>query len=156
MRKIKLTQGKYTIVDNEDYQLLTQWKWQYDSRGYASRGKKVNGRVIRIMLHRIILDAPKHYFVDHINRNRLDNRKENLRLCLLRQNLLNRGLNKNNKTGYRGVCRVKPSMNNRNPYKAGIKINNKLINLGYYATAEAAYNVFKVTFNKYNGDFMNL
>lgn len=74
------------IVDKEDLDKIKQYKWSIISTGYivAYQGKKI------IMLHRIITDCPADKEVDHINHNKLDNRKTNLRVCTRRQNNFNR------------------------------------------------------------------
>src|SRR3990167_10859282 len=80
MKRIKLTQGKFAIVDNEDFEWLNQWKWHYNnSDGYAYRTKvfrRINGKQPKehISIHRLINKTPKGMETDHINHNRLDNR----------------------------------------------------------------------------------
>ena len=73
---IYLTQEKFTIVDETDYDWLTQWKWCFGSNGYAIRSeyKYLSPERKILRMHRIILNAPATMFVDHINRNKLDNR----------------------------------------------------------------------------------
>jgi hypothetical protein len=84
---IPLTQGKFAIVDAEDYERLSKYKWHVDkgdSTYYAARG--IVGKNFR--MHREILNAPEGLVVDHRNHNGLDNRKKNLRLCTRSQNNL--------------------------------------------------------------------
>ncbi len=69
MKTIPLTQGKIAIVDDSDYEYLSQWKWHYNS-GYAERGKHIH-------MHRVVLGTSQT--VDHINGETLDNRRSNLR-----------------------------------------------------------------------------
>ena len=78
MAIISLTQGKVVIVDDEDFEWLNQWKWLYNG-GYAIRsvGPYKNRKHIR--MHRLIMDTPDHLEVDHINWDKLDNRRSNLR-----------------------------------------------------------------------------
>jgi hypothetical protein len=87
-------------------------------------------------LHRLILDAKKGEYVDHINGDLLDNRKSNLRLCSNSQNIRNQNKHKDNTSGYKGV-----SYNKRlktNPWSAQIKYNRHSYHLGYYPTKELA------------------
>jgi len=77
---IELTQGHKTLIDEEDADRINQWKWKIHPQGYASRTSYVNQRSGTILLHRFILNAPKEMEVDHINGNKLDNRRTNLRL----------------------------------------------------------------------------
>ncbi|MCK9461456.1 MAG: HNH endonuclease [Proteobacteria bacterium] len=98
MKKIKLTQGKYAIVDDKDFEYLNQFKWSFSGR-YAqrvSRGK-------HIYMHRLILDFPSGVDIDHINCDKLDNRKSNLRVCTRSQNNANLPKPSHNTSGYKGV-----------------------------------------------------
>ena len=107
MKKIKLTKGKYALVDDADFSRLNQWKWCYNENGYATRGthKRINGERISInySMHRLINKTPDNLFTDHINRNKLDNRKSNLRTITHQQNCFNLSPGKRNKSGCRGV-----------------------------------------------------
>lgn len=102
MRFIPLTQGKRAVVDDEDYEFLNQWKWHIN-RDTPSRmmGSRKNRK--RQDMGRLLMNNPVGKVVDHKNRNRLDNRRANLRICTKKQNLANRGVNKNSTTGYKGV-----------------------------------------------------
>lgn len=107
MRRIKLLSGNVALVDDEDFDYLNQFKWQ-ESNGYAVRRHHIkmnNGKQIRIMMrmHRIINNTPKGFFTDHVNGQKLDNRKNNLRTATKSQNGLNRTKQKNNTSGFKGV-----------------------------------------------------
>ena len=99
--EIKLSNGKYTIIDDEDYSLIAEYRWHFD-KGYAKAHKKDNKRRW-ILMHRLIMNPPNDKFIDHINRNKLDNRKRNLRLCNPSQNGSNMKIPKSNKSGFKGV-----------------------------------------------------
>lgn len=77
-------EGKFVIIDDEDYDLVKDKKWYIDMNGYAI------DNVSRVRMHRIIMDPPKNMVIDHINRDTLDNRKENLRICTIAQNNKNK------------------------------------------------------------------
>ena len=93
MKKIKLTQGKYALVDNADFKWLSRWKWCYSSGGYAKRGtvKRIEGirKSIQFAMHREIIQTPKGMHTDHIDGNRLNNQRRNLRIVTCAQNKMN-------------------------------------------------------------------
>lgn len=90
VRRIKLTQRKFALIDDVDYEKVSQLNWCYtaksDELGYA----KGTGD---ILMHRLIMDAKRGQEIDHINGNPLDNRRENLRFCNHSQNGGNRACN---------------------------------------------------------------
>jgi len=107
-RRIPLTQGKFAIVDPEDYDRLAGYKWfaMRSRRGfYAIRMVTTkNGRRKKIRMHRQILNAPADKLVDHINHNGLDNRKANLRIVTNMQNSWNKRKQKGDYSSrYKGV-----------------------------------------------------
>ena len=109
MKKIILKKGQTTIVDNDDYEELNQFKWRLGTDGYASRGKRIDGKFTLILLHRVVNQTPAGLVTDHINRNKLDNRKCNLRSVTQSVNRYNTGLPANNKSGYKRLRWHKPS-----------------------------------------------
>jgi len=122
---IPLTQGKFAIVDAEDYDWLNQYKW-YASKCkntfYACRAE--GGKTIR--MHREIMQAPKGLVCNHINHNGLDNRKSNLRLCTNAQNCYNQRASATGTSKYKGVCWHKC----RSKWSARIRCDGKFYNLG--------------------------
>lgn len=132
MKRLKLSDGGYTLVDDEDYINLSKWKWRKNSQGYVRRSIP-NGE----FLHRLLLNAPKDKLVDHINRNPLDNRRSNLRLCTPSYNNINQKLKANNKTGFRGVS----WHNLGQKYIVSINYNNKKTHLGSFADISEAIGV---------------
>lgn len=110
-RRHKSSKGKFTIVDDEDYEWLNQWRWSLihprrKSGGYVTRNvpDKETGKQKSILMHRLILDAPEGVLVDHINGNSLDNRRANLRLVTVSQSTANRRKFSNNTSGFKGVA----------------------------------------------------
>lgn len=102
--------GKYTIVDDSDYEFLNQFKWSLSSNGYAVTYKYIPAinKSVFVRMHRVLMllssSSPTctSLMVDHINNNKLDNRKSNLRICTKSLNEANK-VRINNKTGYRGI-----------------------------------------------------
>jgi hypothetical protein len=94
MKKLDISTKKhpntYSLVDDEDYDYLNQWKWSLNGCGYIRRHFSSNGRRKDLYLHRVIMKSPNGLSIDHINHNLLDNRKSNLRTCCHRENMLNR------------------------------------------------------------------
>ncbi len=147
MKLIELSQNKECIVDEEDFTLLSQWSWYYDT-GYATRH---NGNK-KVRMHRQLTGNVVGFVVDHINGNTLDNRKSNLRLCSVRDNIRNRKLNKNNKSGYKGVSwDIKA-----NKWRARIMINRKEKHLGTFGNKVDAAKCYDSASIKYFGEFGKL
>jgi len=151
MKEISLSQGKTTLVDDEDYEWLRQFNW------YAVNWKDVwhvrgwvNGEKVRI--HRFITDCPKGLQVDHANGNPLDNRRVNLRICTGHQNQGNRRISVNNKSGYKGVRWDKA----REKWAAVISIDDHPHFLGRYLEIEAAARAYDAAARKTFGEFARL
>jgi hypothetical protein len=89
MAIIPLTKGFSVIVDDEDFEWLNQWKWQYVGK-YAARFVQTKKVRKIILMHRLLVDPPEGLEVDHINRNKLDNRRANLRAVNRSENMKNR------------------------------------------------------------------
>lgn len=129
MKKIKLKNNKFALVDNDMFSYLNRWKWYVNENGYAIRRYKKT-----IRMHRLVNKTPYKYYTDHINRNKLDNRRINLRTVTKSQNAFNTKLNSNNKSGYKGIYWDKFT----NKWRAEIKLNYKKISLGRYSTLKGA------------------
>lgn len=157
-KEIPLTRGQIALVDDEDYEYLNQWKWcaqyKYKCGNYyvvraARKEEYIDGKGRLILMHRIILNAPKGIQVDHINMNTLDNRKQNLRLATSAENQRNRKIFVNNTSGYKGVHWKKQA----HRWVATITVNNKDIHLGYFDTPEEAYEAYCKAAKYYHGKF---
>lgn|SRR3990167_4423269 len=133
MPMIKLNKGLETVVDDDDYPDLVSHRWYLDIGGYAYRTVNSLKRA-SLFMHRVIMLAPPGIEVDHINGDKLDNRKENLRLCSHAENMCNRKLPSNSTSGYKGVSWYPPY----NRWCAKIKKDRRSITLGYFDTAELA------------------
>lgn len=138
-RRIELTNGGYTMIDAADYPLASQYRWHRNSNGYARATVWRDGQSWTVYLHRLIINAQSGTDTDHINGDRLDNTRPNLRSCSHSQNMANqhcvRGRSK-----YRGVTyHVK-----RRCWYAEIKHAGRRIFIGAYDSevqAAQAYNV---------------
>ena len=145
---------KYAIVDDSDYGWLNQLNWTYlkHPEGNESAFRKEWPSNKTIYMHRLIMNAPEGLEVDHINRNRLDNRRCNLRLATRSQNAFNKGLQSNNTSGYRGVYYFPYGMRTRR-WLAKIKVNGRYKNIGFYETPAEAAAAYKKEAVKIFGDF---
>lgn len=97
MIEVILYGGHVALIDDEDAPLIIPFSWYRNDNGYAKR----NSTLGSIYMHRVVM--PGYDLVDHRNRNRLDNRRENLRPATVLQNNRNQQLRRDNTTGYRGV-----------------------------------------------------
>ena len=148
MKKILLSQDKVVFVDDGDFDYLNQWSWNLGADGYVR--SKINRKTI--YLHRLVLDAKKGWTVDHISRNKLDNRRRNLRLCTRLDNSRNKSLQKNNTSGFKGVSWEK----SRRKWSAHIYVNNKNKMLGRFSTATDAAEAYNQAAREAYGAFANL
>ena len=140
MKKIKLTRGAYTIVGDADYEKINKFKWFYTGK-YAVRWKRLSKdmRKMWYMQWDIVGNPPKGFETDHINGNKIDNRRNNLRIVTHSQNQINRKMPQNNTSGFKGVCWDKI----KQKWRADIKLNYKRIFLGNFknkSEAARAYN----------------
>lgn len=161
-KTIPLTKNYSTIVDDEDYDWLSQWEWcALDSSAtgvvYASRGQwnPLSKKVEAIAMHRLILDAPSDITVDHRDGNGLNNRRSNLRLATRQQQAINRGIRLDNKSGYKGVYWLKTS-ENKGKWRAQIKVDGKRLSLGLFNDIEEATKAYEKAAEKYYGEWRRI
>lgn len=165
-KKIKLTQGKFAIVDDADFDWLSKWSWHvikqvfknrtmyYAVRGSKELGKR--GKKIPVRMHRVIMSSPEERTVDHKNGNTLDNRRNNLRVCTRSENLRNSKKNKIlAKSKYKGViCYTNKYKDSRyHGISARIYVNGKTIHLGIFKTEKIAAKAYDQAALKYFGEF---
>lgn len=155
MKKIDISTNKhpntFVMVDDEDFEWLNQWKWNLSTSGYARRTQHIETKfkkhISRIVwMHRIINKTPKGLITDHRNQDRLDNTRKNLRTANKSLNGINRGKQKNNSSGYKGVYWHRKA----NRWMADITIKGKYIYLGLYCSIEDAIIARKKGEKKYH------
>ena len=156
--RIRLTQGKYAIVDPDDYRRLSKCKWYAAGKShgfYAVRGGAGKGPNRRqLHMHRHILKVPDHLFIDHINHDGLDNRKANLRPATAAQNGQNRAKYRKGtySSQYKGVSWQK----SKSRWRATIQINGRTEILGSFSSQVRAANAYDRSAKKYHGEFAAL
>lgn len=135
MKLITLTQGKFAVVDDEDFEHLNQFKWHYaydklkGKSGYAKRrGPKINGRLTWIWMHKYIISVGEGDQVDHVDGCRLNNQKNNLRKCTSQQNNFNQKLSRRNTSGFKGVQWNKHA----GKFVSRLRINRVDVHLGMF------------------------
>lgn len=153
MKEIQLTQGQIALVDDEDFEYLSAFKWfanKHRNTYYAGRqSSRINGLQRTQLMHCIIMN---HKGIDHIDCNGLNNQKNNLRICTNSQNAMNRIPIKGTSSKYKGV-----SFHNRDKkWYSYIKKNQKLINLGTFINEVDAAKAYDKKAIELFGEFAHL
>lgn len=157
MKAIPLTKGMSALVDECDAELISRHKWfateKVPGRFYAAAAipRCAGSCQKQILMHRLIMDAPKGLVVDHINNDPLDNRRCNLRVCSQGDNLHNRKLGKNSTSGHKGVYLGKSKR-----WRALITINGRLVTLGTFTDYGAAVAAWLEAATKDRGEFLRV
>ena len=153
-RRIPLTQGKYAIVDPEDYPRISKHKWyvvRSPRSDYAARSVSIGYRRQKpVQMHRVIMNARPGQCIDHIDNNGLHNRKANLRLASRAQNSWNKRKQRGNHSSkYKGVSFFK----REKKWHARIQANGKKIFLGIFKNEIDAAKAYDRAAIKYHRDF---
>lgn len=137
------------MVDDEDYEQLSKYRWYCSSAGYANRHPKMIGGIRRgkIMMHREVMETPQGMQTDHINGNKLDNRKCNLRIVNSAQNIWNSTLKSKSYTGIKNV-----SVSN-DGYQVRVMKNGKRHFLGVFKDLSKAILIADKARKKYHGEY---
>lgn len=131
MRRKLRPNGQWVSFDACDAKLLEKYSWYVDSNGYA-RAHIGEGKCV--YMHRIIMGAKKGIDVDHINHNKLNNKRSNLRCCKHQHNTMNKIIQTNNTSGFKGVYWARHA----NRYMAYVTIDRNNKYLGYFDNKEDA------------------
>ena len=152
-RRIRLSRGENTIVDQDDFEKLKEYKWHVADNGrnqYAIRTAQRGNKRCRCAMHRVISQAPEGLFVDHINHNGLDNRRGNLRIVTAKQNSWNTRLGRGQGASkYKGVGWDKE----KRKWRASIYIDNKLRHLGCFEDEKEAAAAYDTSAKEHRGEY---
>lgn len=143
---LKSNKGTKILVSDKDYDRVKKFKWKLcPTTGilFITKNRK------RISLHRFIMNPDKDMVVDHINGDRSDNRRSNLRVCSHKQNLANQKLNSKNTSGFKGVYYKK----SKKKFTARIKVEGRLFFLGHFNNPKEAGEAYDRAAVEYFGGF---
>lgn len=157
MKKIPLHgkhgSGKFALVDDDDYPIVSPFKWYVAVISGLSRCMtcvKIDDEWVYLSMSRLIMSAKKGEVVDHENHDTLDNRKQNLRTCTNQQNNMNcKKRIKKTSSKYKGVCWDKKN----NKWSANISFNSKKTTIGRFHEEKAAAQAYDIMARKLHGEF---
>lgn len=155
MKEIKLTQGQVALVDDEDFEYLSKFKWHTQKTKYsfyASRTFLLNNKKVAEWMHRVIMKTPDNSICDHIDHNGLNNQKKNLRNCTRSENAMNKI--PTGKIKYLGVSYC--TLHGRIYIKPQIRVNGEVISLRCCDTEEQAARRYDAAALFFHGEFANL
>lgn len=151
MKQINLTRGMVALVDDDDYKSLLKYTWYFSSSGYAASSTWDGKKNVHFTMHRLLLNIKKGIFIDHIDNNKLNNQRSNLRKCTHSQNCMNTYFPKG-KSKYKGVAFLKK----RNKWVAQITANGKYKYLGEFIVEEDAARAYNEAAIVLHGQFARI
>lgn len=147
MKEVKLTRNFFAYINDEDFDKINKYKWNAHFNGHNNYARaRINNKMV--YMHHFILGNPIDY-IDHKDGNGLNNMKSNLRFCTNQMNQANRKINKNNKSGYKGVSWSKE----KKKWVVNITFNRKTIFFGYYTDLISAAKKYDNEAKKLFGEF---
>lgn len=135
-KTLTLLRGQRTLVDDADYPALAQYQWRLNSSGYVVRTERRGDRPFVVCLHRELMQAERGQIVDHLDHDKLNNTRANLRIITQQENLQYRRCFKNNRSGYKGVTRQHGKWHPR------ITVGGQLLHLGFWDDPETAARIY--------------
>lgn len=148
MKLIPLSRGLSAKVDDADFEEVCRHKWYASTTGYAVRNALVDGRVTTVKMHRILTSAQPGLEVDHIDGDRLNNQRANLRPANRTENLRN-SMKRGRTSRFKGVYWL--TANGR--WRAKIKADGRYVHLGLFDHEESAARAYDDAARTYFGEF---
>ncbi len=151
MKSIRLTQGYFALIDDEDFPLVDRYTWYAVVRShtvYATTSLWVEGSSVQLKMHNLIMGGK---YVDHKDGNGLNNQKENLRFANAEQNGANRKKKRNSQCKYKGI-----TVNRIGRYQASIGYQGRSIYIGCFSTQEEAAKAYDAKAKELFGEFAKL
>lgn len=147
------------LLDKEDYDKYKDWAWHIDGKGYVRHrkylgGGRKNAKYTNIFLHRLVNDTPGDKYTDHIDGNKLDNRKSNLRTVTNKQNTHNQKVRSTNTSGYTGVYIDDKYKKTR--YRSMIGVDGKLKHIGTFMDIKSAAKAYNEAAKTLRGKYARL
>lgn len=146
LKNIKREIVAYAEIDDEDFDLISNYSWHM-MKGYVVASVYLNKKRKNVYLHRIINNTPDGLETDHIDRDKLNNKKENLRTATRKENVIN--CNRKRKAKFRGTCFIQK----RNKWIASIRVDGVVKYLGIFDNELIAANTYNINATKYHGEF---
>lgn len=157
MAEFRLSTGEICLIDDEDLSLAADRTWRLTRRangdeGYVTGAFRDQGRKTTKPIHRVIMQPTGDAVVDHINGNRLDNRRCNLRICTHKQNMRNRRPNRGKDHGYKGIYR-RPG---ESRWHAQINLDGKFVRIGTFDDPQSAAVAYDRAATHHFGEYARL
>jgi len=135
MKQVILTEGDITAVDDNLFVLINEHNWRKNGKGYAYKIREYKALFLHNFVFELLcIPVPDGFELDHWNRDKLDNQFANLRIVTNAHNQYNRGLRKDNSSGFRGVSWYET----KSKWRTQIKHRGTVLHLGYFQSLEEA------------------
>lgn len=148
MAQVTLSNGLTALIDDDDSEMVSRFNWHFKD-GYAVANVRRNGKRAQMRMHRFILGESAGECTDHVNQDKLDNRRANLRACSKSENGMNRAKQSNNTSGCKGVT-FDPR---RNRWQAQIMVKGKNHFLGRFKTVDDASDAYSEASRRLHGEY---